>query len=127
MRSFLDAYTHTYTTRTGNLDCCNGAFRNTESFEMDGRKRVLVVAGIWCGVLTFAHFHSISVYQLSRWAVCAAAIFGFLNTQSPWKWAMVAVAVLFNPLGPIHFSRESWPVLDGMAAFAFIWVALKSR
>jgi hypothetical protein len=72
-------------------------------------------------------------YQLTRWAVCAATVF---VASTAWKfkqaWAVlvfVFVAVLFNPLLPFHIKRESWQVIDLLAAAIFVvaMVLLRER
>jgi hypothetical protein len=88
-------------------------------------KTVLLAAGVWCAVLAFVSFGSLGVYQLSRWFVCGCALYGALKIQSDFRWLLVAVAVLFNPILPIRFSREVWQWLDGLAAAAFLIAAAR--
>ncbi len=38
-----------------------------------------------------------------------------------------AVAVLFNPILPIHFSRDAWQVVDGLAAAVFLVTGLRIK
>jgi hypothetical protein len=66
-----------------------------------------------------AHFNVYWVYQLSRWAVCAVAIYGAVQFENGWKWPLAVLALLFNPLVPIHFGRDAWQVVDGIAAGVF--------
>lgn len=63
-------------------------------------------------------------YQLLRWITCAAAIWVALLAYA-WqkKWAVVSfgiIAVLFNPLIPIHLTREIWQPIDLLCAALFI-------
>lgn len=63
-------------------------------------------------------------YQFLRVAVFSAA--GFLAWQmfnskhNGWMVVMIAMALLFNPIAPIYFSRELWMLLDLIAANLFI-------
>lgn len=62
-------------------------------------------------------------YVLLRWVVCASAIFVLLigalyKNEEVWPFAVVGV--LFNPLVPIHLTREIWAVLDVGAAVVFL-------
>lgn len=62
-------------------------------------------------------------YQLLRWVVCGFSCYGALlshqrNRQS-WKWVFVGLAVLFNPLLPVHLSRQIWFPLDIAASIVF--------
>ena len=63
-------------------------------------------------------------YQLLRWVVCAAAIFVLVATitwKSYWAcWAFGVVAITFNPILPIHLSREIWQILDAAIASRFL-------
>lgn len=56
-------------------------------------------------------------YQLLRWLVCATAISGVLYLKGPWRVVMACMAVLFNPITPIHLDRALWKGLEVVAAF----------
>lgn len=63
-------------------------------------------------------------YQLLRWVVCGASIFVAYTTYS-WKkvwatWIFGFIALLFNPLIPIHLTREIWKPIDVICAILFI-------
>jgi hypothetical protein len=80
---------------------------------------LLLLAGVWCIVLALANFDHYWPYQLSRWVVCAVAIHGALRFETGWKWVLWTLAVLFNPIVPVHFGRNAWQVVDGLAALCF--------
>lgn len=65
-------------------------------------------------------------YQLLRFVVCGAAsyiAFVAYNRQKMWAaWLFGFIAVLFNPLIPIHLSRELWQPIDVICAILFIFV-----
>ena len=63
-------------------------------------------------------------YTLLRWATCAAAIFVAYKAYL-WKgnwaaWLFGVIAVLFNPLLPIHPSRSIWRPIDLTVAAVFV-------
>ena len=63
-------------------------------------------------------------YKLLRWVTCAAAVVVALSAHA-WGKTWVAVpfgliALLFNPLIPIHLSREIWRPIDIGAAALFL-------
>jgi len=63
-------------------------------------------------------------YRLLRWVTCAAAVFIAYQGWT-WKrfwatWLFGFVAVLFNPIFPVHFSRHLWQVIDVAAAGLFV-------
>ena len=59
-------------------------------------------------------------YQFMRIVVCGTAGYGaYLALQAeqhPWLWILGAVAILFNPVFPIHFDRSVWRILDIVTA-----------
>ena len=63
-------------------------------------------------------------YQILRWVVCATAVFVVWCSYS-WNkywaiWFFALVAVLFNPLVPVHLSRQVWRPIDIVSALAFL-------
>ncbi|MBN2021068.1 MAG: hypothetical protein JW749_12695 [Sedimentisphaerales bacterium] len=63
-------------------------------------------------------------YQLLRFVICGASIYvAFMayNWHKIWAtWLFGFIAVLFNPLIPIHLSRELWQPIDVVCALLFI-------
>jgi hypothetical protein len=63
--------------------------------------------------------HSYSYYSTLRWLASLSAV-GLVWRGAAqgvkWAWALVPVAILFNPIVPIHVSRETWRTLDIAAA-----------
>ena len=63
-------------------------------------------------------------YQLLRFVVCGVAVY-VAYTAYTWQkiwatWLFGFIALLFNPLAPIHFSRELWQPIDVICAILFI-------
>ena len=58
-------------------------------------------------------------YIVLRWVVCA--VFAYLATQafkqskSEWVWILGFVAGLYNPILPVHLTREIWTVINILA------------
>lgn len=63
-------------------------------------------------------------YQLVRISTCAAAAYTAVTLASAWqpgwRWTFGLMAVLFNPVVPIHLSRPTWAWLDLIAAVLFV-------
>ena len=63
-------------------------------------------------------------YQLLRLVVCGASVYvAFMAYQ--WQkilstWMFGFIAILFNPLIPIHLSREIWQTIDVICGLIFI-------
>ncbi len=55
-------------------------------------------------------------YQLVRWVVCLSAGYNVyvLGAKNKYSWATVFIfiAILFNPIAPIHFGKDLWQVID---------------
>lgn len=63
-------------------------------------------------------------YVFLRWIITASAIFLIwvahnLQKQA-WLGLMVVIAILFNPLIPVHLTKEIWVVIDFIAAILFL-------
>ena len=67
-------------------------------------------------------------YQLLRFVVCGVSIYVAVvayRWQKLWAtWLFGCIAVLFNPLIPIHLSRELWQPIDVACAVLFIIVTM---
>jgi len=63
-------------------------------------------------------------YQLLRFVVCpVSAYVAYLayNWHKLWAtWLFGFIAILFNPLIPIHLSRELWQPIDFVCAILFV-------
>ena len=66
-------------------------------------------------------------YTLLRWVTFAAAVFVAYCAYAyakPWGiWAFIFIAALFNPILPVHLSRQAWQIIDLAAATTFIAAA----
>jgi hypothetical protein len=67
-------------------------------------------------------------YQLLRFVVCGVAVYVAVmsyNWHKIWAvWLFGFIAVLFNPLIPIHLSRELWQPIDVICGIIFITIAI---
>ena len=76
--------------------------------------------------------HSYDYYTLLRWLVCGVSIFVAVRAteahQAGWVWAFVVVAVLFNPIVPVHLKRDAWAFIDfSVAVFLLVSVVFTDR
>jgi hypothetical protein len=65
------------------------------------------------------------LYVLLRFLICGVAIYGVYDSRQNkplgrHKIPLIALAVLFNPLVPIHFDRSIWASIDLMAGIYLI-------
>jgi len=60
--------------------------------------------------------HPYSFYTLLRWICCAvfaySAFIASERNRVPWAWIFGVLAVLFNPIIPVHLQRETWQIVD---------------
>lgn len=70
-------------------------------------------------------------FILLRWVVSGCALYvataAHHQKSSGWMWIMVGIAVLFNPLIPIHLRRDTWQVIDFVAAAVFVGAGVALR
>jgi len=67
---------------------------------------------------------SYGYYQILRWIVCASGAYLAYSyhesNKTTWAWAFGIIAILFNPILPIYFTREIWQPIDVIVAVIFI-------
>ncbi len=94
------------------------------------RLGLIVIALIPAGMLllTLSGRWRYSVFILLRWVVSGGAALLALvaheEEASGWMWVMVGVLIVFNPFVPIHLRRDTWRILDLLAAGIFVGAAL---
>lgn len=68
-------------------------------------------------------------YVLLRWVVCPVAAYTALQAAKlpakGWSWVFGVLALVFNPILPVHLTREVWPVVD-LAACVLLFASLKT-
>ena len=68
--------------------------------------------------------HGYDYYVLLRWVVCgvaAGAAFRAARAQRKgWPWVLGVVALFFNPIVPVHLTRETWGFIDVGVALLFL-------
>lgn len=60
--------------------------------------------------------HPYAYFTLLRFVVCAVtaycAVLANSQKNEQWTWVFSVVAVLFNPIIPVHLNRDIWIVID---------------
>jgi RsiW-degrading membrane proteinase PrsW (M82 family) len=68
--------------------------------------------------------HSYGYFTLLRFVVCLVTAYCAVLTHSQkdeeWTWIFGAIAVLFNPIMPLHMNRQIWIVIDVLVAAVLI-------
>ena len=75
--------------------------------------------------------HPHGFYVLLRW-VCflsfAYSAFAAVKTnRHVWAWLFAIEAVLFNPLVPVHFKRQTWQIVDWGSLASILVAAVFSK
>jgi uncharacterized membrane protein YccC len=91
---------------------------------------VCLVAAIF-SFLAAAGSQPYTFYTLTRWVVFLVSCFGFYFTlefkPNGLKMGFVVIGVLFNPLIPLHFKRDTWQIVDILAGVALVWMPFQVK
>jgi hypothetical protein len=64
-------------------------------------------------------------YILLRWITCGVGLYSasiaYNQSKKGWAIGLAVIALIFNPLLPIHLDRETWAFVDILAAVLFIF------
>lgn len=81
--------------------------------------------------------HPYGYFTFMRIIVCCVAgycaVLASEQRKGSWTWLLGAIAVLFNPVIPIHMTRETWKIIDIavalvlLASFFFVKGAKRAR
>jgi hypothetical protein len=72
-------------------------------------------------------------YQLMNWAVAGGAIMvawqAYKRSDLYFTWLFALVAVVFNPIAPIHLSAFAWQIADAIVIvlFAVSFFSMKEK
>jgi len=88
------------------------------------QKQIIIPSIVVMILLVIAIFpiEEYGYYILLRWIVCLTAIYiTYLSKDEKqyWTWVMGIIALIFNPLIPLHLGKEIWVVVDFIAAIVF--------
>ena len=93
---------------------------------LTGRRKTSVwpaIASIVLLIVAVFGRWSYSFYVFMRFVACGSgayfAVGAHRDKSQFWTWVMGALAVLFNPIVPVHMSRHDWQRLDVVGAFVF--------
>ena len=92
--------------------------------EQQKYKKILsIIAGIML-LLAIPSIWPYGYFQILRWIVTGTAVYnGYIAHKIHngfWLWTMIIIAVLFNPIAPIHLDKEIWMIIDLVTASLFI-------
>ncbi len=90
-------------------------------------KRIWIPQAIVAGMLLWAlnPENPYGYYILLRWVCCA--VFAYLSIQAGsqekqgWVWILGVTAFVYNPIIPIHLTREIWTVVN-IITIMILWL-----
>lgn len=88
---------------------------------------IFTIARIISAILLFVALgkHSYSYYVYLRFIICGVSIYGIYFSRKlqniNWAWTFGIVAILFNPIVPIHLNRDLWAIIDVAVAVIFLF------
>jgi hypothetical protein len=91
-----------------------------------GHSMAFAIARIIAIILLFWALdrHSYGYYTLIRFVTCGVTAYGAYFAvefeKKWWAWALGIIAVLFNPLVPVHLDRGTWAIIDIGAAILLL-------
>lgn len=90
---------------------------------------VLICAAVLCFVaMTDLPY---GFYRLVRWVACGVAIASAIqmhgNKRIGWVWIFGIVALIFNPLFPFYFPKNTWVIFDAGAGACFLTAFWQTR
>ena len=95
-----------------------------------------VIARVISAILLFWALgkHPYGYYTLLRFVVCGVSAYGANFSaqlrRNNWAWIFGIVALLFNPIIPIHLNRDIWAFIDsgvGVLFLVSLFVVRKQR
>lgn len=70
-------------------------------------------------------------YQILRWAICGvsaySAYLAYKNKKNAWVWVFGILAVLYNPIEPIHLNKAVWSFFNIVSAWIIFASVFKMK
>jgi len=68
--------------------------------------------------------HPYGYYTILRWVTCGVSAYAVLRaieiSRTGWAWALAILAIVFNPIVPVHLDRRTWAPVDVAAAIILL-------
>lgn len=63
-------------------------------------------------------------YQVLKWSILIigsySSYLAYNNNRIKWSWIFALTALLFNPILPFYFQKETWQFIDIIVAIIFL-------
>lgn len=88
----------------------------------------LIMIGILVGALWD---HPYSYYQVLRWVVAISGAYSayvaYKHENNAWAWIFGVITILFNPIIPFFFSKDTWQLIDVVTAIVIFINIIKKK
>jgi hypothetical protein len=108
---------------------CSGCGHNYDAEEktknIPVKKFPAGVAIVLLALALFADSAEMGFFTFLRWIITTASlyyvylIYKIVNQWKFWTWTFILLAILFNPLVPIHLDRDTWQFFDFITLVLF--------
>ncbi len=81
-----------------------------------------IIAKLIAAVMLFAALgrHAYDYYTLLRWVACGVCAYtafqAMQDKKTGWMFIFIITAVVLNPIAPLGLKRETWAIVDAVAA-----------
>lgn len=69
-------------------------------------------------------------YPIMRWVVSGSCVWlaltAYRQGQEPWAWLWGVIAGIYNPIFPVHSTRDIWYIVNVATIVAAVWYGFKS-
>lgn len=76
-------------------------------------------------------FMPYSYFEILRWVVATTGLYNahqaYKNKEEGWVFAMVALAILFNPINSFRFTKDTWQLFDLIGSASLIGFIIKNK
>ena len=70
-------------------------------------------------------------YQILRWVITGvtgySAYLAYKHEKITWTWIFGIIAILYNPIAPIHLDKEIWSIIDIIVAAIILTSIFKMK
>jgi|SRR3989344_3383259 len=98
-----------------------------KNFLKDNWFKILVI-GLLVGAMWS---HPYGYYQVLRWVIMIigaySAYLAYEEKRNTWAWIFGIIAILFNPVIPFTFAKETWQVIDIATAIVIFINVIKNK
>lgn len=94
----------------------------------EGKNKLYVFTVICIVALALGLFAlPIGYYSLLRWFICGTAIFIAIKLNNKEKtsftfWSYCLVALVYNPIAPLHLGKDFWSIVNIATILGFIYI-----